>query len=169
LTELTRKDKSDRVKWTDSADQAFKALKQGMTSDRFIIPPDIKQPFILRCDASGTGLGAALLQKDAQGIEKPISYASRQLLERETRMSTVERETLCVVWALNHYQQYTYGAKVDIYTDHNCLRWLQTMANTNPRLTRWSLAIQRYDVTINYVPGKHNGLADGLSRAYTDV
>ena len=169
LTELTRKDKPDRVKWTEKEDQAFNGLKQGLTSERFIIPPDITKPFILRCDASGTGLGAALLQKDEQGTERPISYASRKLLDREIKMSTVERETLCVVWALNHFQQYTYGAQVDIYTDHNCLRWLQTMANTNPRLTRWALAIQRYDVNINYVPGKQNGLADGLSRAHMEA
>jgi hypothetical protein len=42
------------------------------------------------------------------------------------------------------------------------------MANTNPRLTRWALAIQRYDIDINFVPGKHNALADGLSRAFMD-
>ena len=114
-------------------------------------------------------LGAALLQKDEQGVEKPVSYASRKLIERESKFSTVERDTLCVVWALNHFQQYTYGAQVDLYTDHNCLRWLQSMANTNPRLTRWALSLQRYDVRISYVPGKHNGLADCLSRAHMEA
>lgn len=103
-----------------------------------------------------------------KNIERPVAYASRKLLDRERKMSTIERELLSIVWALNHFQQYTIGNKIFVYTDHNCLKWLDTMANTNPRLTRWQLAISRYDVTINYIPGRHNGLADSLSRAYTE-
>jgi hypothetical protein len=168
LTELTRKDKPDRVTWSEDADRAFNTIKADLTSDLLLLPPDFKRPFILRCDASGTGIGSVLAQVDAKGIERPISYASRKLLDREAKMSTVERELLCVVWSLSHFQQYTYGSKIQIYTDHNCLKWLQTMANHNPRLTRWALAIQRYDLEINYVPGKHNALADGLSQAFME-
>jgi hypothetical protein len=166
LTELTRKDKPDKIKWTDAADRSFKALRTDLTSDRMLIPPDIRKPFILRSDASATGIGSLLAQLDDDGTERPIGYASRKLIERETRMSTVERELLAVVWSLNHFQQYTYGTKVHVYTDHNCLKWLQTMANHNPRLTRWALAIQRYNLQIHFTPGKLNTMADGLSRAY---
>ena len=131
-----------------------------------LVPPDITKPFILRCDASGTGLGSVLAQLDPEGVERPVGYASRKLIPREAKMSTVERELLSVVWSLSHFQQYTYGAKVQVYTDHNCLRWLKTMANHNPRLTRWALAIQRYDLDIHFTPGRLNMMADGLSRAY---
>jgi len=166
LTELTRKDQPDRVKWTDQAQKSFNALKTDLTSDCMLVPPDIKKPFILRCDASGTGLGSVLAQLDPEGVERPVGYASRKLIPREAKMSTVERELLSVVWSLSHFQQYTYGAKVQVYTDHNCLRWLKTMANHNPRLTRWALAIQRYDLDIHFTPGRLNTMADGLSRAY---
>ena len=166
LTELIRKDKPDKVQWTALTDKAYNDLKTDLTSDRMLSPPDITKPFILRCDASGSGVGAVLAQLDSKGVERPIAYASRKLLDREAKMSTVERELLCVVWSLSHFQQYTYGTKVNVFTDHNCLRWLQTMANHNPRLTRWALAIQRYDLHINFIPGRHNSMADGLSRAF---
>lgn len=165
LTELIRKDRPDKVHWTDATEQAFKTLKEDLTSDRMLIPADVRKPFILRCDASGTGIGSVLAQVDINGLERPIGYASRKLIPREANMSTVERELLSVVWSLNHFQQFTYGTRVHVYTDHNCLKWLQTMANHNPRLTRWALALQRYDLDIHYIPGRHNEMADALSRA----
>src|SRR6218665_2330 len=165
LTELIRKDRPDKVHWTDATEQAFKTLKEDLTSDRMLIPADVRKPFILRCDTSGTGIGSVLAQVDINGLEPPIGYASRKLIPREANMSTVERELLSVVWSLNHFQQFTYGTRVHVYTDHNCLKWLQTMANHNPRLTRWALALQRYDLDIHYIPGRHNEMADALSRA----
>ena len=97
-----------------------------------LIPPDATKPYILRCDASGTEIGSVLAQLDGNGLDRPIGYGSRKFLDREAKMSTVEMELLSVVWSLNHFQQYTYGAKIQVYrpTDHNCLKWLQTMANS---------------------------------------
>jgi hypothetical protein len=57
--------------------------------------PDFKIPFILTTDAS-TGLGAVLSQVQ-EGIERPISFANRQLNKAETAYSASELETLAVV------------------------------------------------------------------------
>src|SRR6218665_3646245 len=116
-------------------------------------------------DASGTGIGSVLAQVDINVLERPIGYASRKLIPREANMSTVERELLSVVWSLNHFQQITYGTSVHVYTDHNCIKWLQTMANYNPQLTTWALELQRYDLDIHYISGRHNEMVDDLSRA----
>src|SRR6218665_1249708 len=165
LTELIRKDRPDNVHLTDATEYAFKTLKDDLTSDKMLIPPDIRKPFILRCDASGTGIGSLLAQVDINVLKCPIGYASRKLIPREANMSTVERELLSVVWSLNHFQRFTYRTSVHVYTDHNCLEWLQTMANYNPQLTALALALQRYDLDIHYISGRHNEMADDLSRA----
>lgn len=89
LTKLIRKDKPDKVQWTALTDKAYKDLKTDLTSDRMLVPPDITKPFILRCDASGSGVGAVLAQLDSKGVERSISYASRKLLDQEAKMSPV--------------------------------------------------------------------------------
>ena len=49
-------------------------------------------------------------------------------------------------------------------TDHRCLEWLDHLKDSNPRLSRWSLAIQPYQFETIYRPGKANINADALSR-----
>lgn len=41
--------------------------------------PDPSKPFIIDCDASVTGLGAVLQQKDKKGKENSVAFASRTL------------------------------------------------------------------------------------------
>ncbi|VDH93329.1 Hypothetical predicted protein [Mytilus galloprovincialis] len=61
-------------------------------------------------------------------------------------------------------RMYLYGHQFTVITDHNPLRWLMTIKNPSGRLARWSLALQEYDLTIEYRAGKLHGNADGLSR-----
>ena len=67
-------------------------------------------------DASRVGLGALLVQND-----KVICYASRVLSDVETRYSQTEKEMLAVVWAVEHFHLYLYGAQFTILTDHQPL------------------------------------------------
>lgn len=53
---------------------------------------------------------------------------------------------------------------VQVFTDHNPLKYLHRFKNRNQRLTRWSLFLQEYDLNISHIAGKANILADGLSR-----
>ena len=110
------------------------------------------------------GLGAVLSQVGADGGEHPVAYLSRKLLPREVSYAAIEKECLAVVWALKKLQPYLYGQPFSLLTDHNPLVWLNRVAGDNARLLRWSLALQPFDFTIHYRPGKQNGNADGLSR-----
>ena len=56
------------------------------------------------------------------------------------------------------------GRPFQIVTDHQALKYLNTMKNSNPRLTRWALAIQPFDFVLVHKPGLQHGNADGLSR-----
>ena len=70
---------------------------------------DPNQSLILQCDASETGLWAAILQ---QG--RPVAFESRALTDTETRYAQIEKELLAVVFGLERFHQYTYGRDVTV-------------------------------------------------------
>ena len=87
-------------------------------------------------DASKTGIGAVLGQKDKDGKEHAIHYASRALNSCERNYSTIERELLAIVYAVEKFRYYLYGKKFTIITDHNPLVYLNNIKLSNERLTR---------------------------------
>jgi hypothetical protein len=135
-------------------------------SDHYIALPDFSRPFVVRSDASNTGIGAVLLQPQPErdGQLHPVLYASRKLLDRETRYSTVERECLAVVWAVDKFHRYLLGRHFVIETDHKPLSLLKKSELSNSRLLRWSLALQDYQFSVMPISGSVNFEADVLSR-----
>ncbi|KAK7099404.1 hypothetical protein V1264_003547 [Littorina saxatilis] len=93
----------------------------------------------------------------------PVAYQSKKLLGAESRYATVEKECLATVWGVQKFERYLYGRHFVLEIDHQPLKCLQRNP-TNPRLLRWSLQLQPYSFTINYIPGKDNLGADYLSR-----
>ena len=61
--------------------------------------PNFANPFHVRTDDSETGLGSILMQEN-DGELFPISYASKKSTEQERRYSTMESESLAIVWCL---------------------------------------------------------------------
>ncbi|KAM2917125.1 hypothetical protein FF1_045965 [Malus domestica] len=134
-----------------------------LTSAPIIRPPDWSIPFELMCDASDYALGAVLGQrKDKQ--PHVIYYASRTLNDAQLNYSTTEKELLAVVFALDKFRSYLLGTKVIIYTDHAALKYLLTKKEAKPRLIRWMLLLQEFDIEIRDKKGSENVVADHLSR-----
>ncbi len=118
----------------------------------------------MAADSSSVAVGATLSQIDDQGLEYVIGYYSRKLLPRERNYSVIEKEGLALITAVKKFEQYLYGKKVTVLTDHKPLQFLHNMANTNARLARWSLFLQKFDLQPLYRQGQLNKNADGLSR-----
>ena len=115
-------------------------------------------------DASPVGLGAILAQKQADGIMRPVYFASKTLTKPETNYSQIEREALAVWWGCKRFHLYLYGAPFVVLTDHKPLRTLMT-ANGKPsaRILKWTLNLQSYNFTVKHIQGCSNP-ADILSR-----
>ncbi|CAN6579368.1 unnamed protein product [Malus baccata var. baccata] len=149
--------------FNEECEKAFKHLKEMLTSTPIIRPPDWSIPFELMCDASDYALGAVLGQrKDKQ--PHVIYYASRTLNDAQLNYSTTEKELLAVVFALDKFRSYLLGTKVIIYTDHAALKYLLTKKEAKPRLIRWMLLLQEFDIEIRDKKGSENVVADHLSR-----
>ena len=164
LTDLTKKSAPNRVVWTEQCQQAWQRLKDLLCSAPVLKSPDFSQPFILQTDASERGVGAVLSQVDNMGKDHPVAYYSKKLLPREVRYSTVEKECLAIRLATDFFRVYLLGRLFTIQTDHRALQWPDRLKDTNPRLARWSLALQPYQFVVEHRAGILNGNADALSR-----
>ena len=159
---------SKKVKfvWTDDCQMAFDKVKLLLQKSPVLKSPDYEKPFKLIIDSSDVGTGSVLVQEASDGLDHPVSYFSKKFLKYQRNYSVVEKETLGLVLALEHFDVYLGSTpfKIKVYTDHNPLTFLKTMKNKNQRLVRWSLALQEYNLEIQHIPGSENVVADALSR-----
>ena len=164
LTDLLKKDR--KYVWSPGCQIAFEKVKSLLCTNPVLKAPDFSRPFILAVDASDLGGGAVLLQCDEHGIEHPVGYYSKKFNSHQRNYSTVEKELLALVLALQHFEVYLCsGIPVSVYTDHNPLTFLSKMKNKNRRLLSWSLVLQEYNLDIKHIRGVDNVIADALSRA----
>lgn len=112
--------------WNDAHEKAYGMLKKMTVTKPVVCLPDITKPFVLRSDASNTGIGAVLLQ-DHDGQLFSASYASKKLLEREKAYFTVEKECFAIIWAIKKFMLYLYGTEFIIQTDHQPLVYLKKL------------------------------------------
>ena len=152
--------------WTKECQRAYEQLKKLLMAAPVLHVPDFSRPFMLHVDASDVGVGGVLLQSADDGVAHPVSYFSKKLKPYQKHYSTIEKEALALLSAIEKFEIYLDGAKTfTVYSDHNPLQFVMRMKNKNPRLTRWALALQPYNIIIKHIQGKDNVLADFLSRA----
>lgn len=158
--------KGVKYEWTNDHQEAFERIKALFMETMILAHPDPRKPYVLTTDASDVAVGAVLSQRNDAGEEEVVTFISRTLKGAEVGYFTTEKELLAIVWALEKLSTYLRGAKILIRTDHQALTFIKTSRFTNARLRRWMLAIQDYDIEIEYITGKKNVVADVLSRCY---
>nr|GEY40896.1 putative reverse transcriptase domain-containing protein [Tanacetum cinerariifolium] len=109
------------------------------------------EDFVVYCDASHKGLGAALMQR-----EKVIAYAAIQLKNYKKNYTTHDLDLGSVVFALKIWRHYLYGTKCTVFTDHKSLQHILDQKELKMRQRRWLELLSDYDCEIRYHPGKAN-------------
>ncbi|GMF43507.1 unnamed protein product [Phytophthora fragariaefolia] len=158
--------KKDAVwSWTSEAQQAFEAIKSSLQSAPILALADEDRPFSVVCDASDFAIGCALLQVDAEGRERVVSFQSRQLKAAEKNYPVHDKELLAMKYALVKFRVHLLGQKpFGIYTDHAALRTATPSPHLSQRMARWFSFFAEYNISVEYKPRKQNVLADALSR-----
>lgn len=107
-----------------------------------------------------------MFQEHSDSVDRIVSYFSKKLIKCQQNYSTIEKECLALLLALQHFDVYLNVTvhPILVYTDHNPLTFLHKLSNKNQRLTRWSLLLQEYNIIIKHIIGKDNVIADALSR-----
>ncbi|XP_075486211.1 uncharacterized protein LOC142525806 [Primulina tabacum] len=118
---------------------AFEILKESLVTAPVLTVPDWELPFEVMCDASDTAVGAVLGQRK-------------------------NKELLAIVFALDKFHSYLVLSKATVYTDHSALKYLLAKKDAKPRLIRWILLLQEFDLEIRDKKGVKNVVADHLSR-----
>ncbi|KAA8495820.1 Transposon Ty3-I Gag-Pol polyprotein [Porphyridium purpureum] len=161
LTSLLQNAKSKKqlIELGDEGKSAFKKIVGMLTEAPVLALPDPEKPFEVYTDRSEVAVGGWLAQEG-----RPVAFTSRKLLDRETRYSSYEGELMAVIHCLREFRPYLYGAKFVLHTDHEALKHLMTQKELNGRQARWLDFLAEFDITIDYVKGKSNVVADALSR-----
>ena len=115
------------------------------------------------CDANDFAIGAILGQRE-DGKHYVIYYASKTLNEAQRNYTTMEKELLAVVFALDKFRAYLVGSFIMVFTDHSTLKYLLTKQDAKARLIRWILLLQEFNLQMKDEKGVENVVADHLSR-----
>jgi hypothetical protein len=170
--------------WSQDCQKAFDTIKEKLNQAPILRRPDYSRPFELHTDWSGVGLGAVLVQRDDQGQEYVIAYASRSNNRTERNYSSYACECLAAVWkyviayasrsnnrmernyssyageclaalgGVSHFRVYLYGRRFVLLTDHEPLKWLMTNEKLTGMHARWAHILSEYDFDIKHRPEK---------------
>ena len=69
-----------------------------------------------------------------------------------------------MVFSCEKLRPYILGSHVIIHTDHAAIKYLMANKDVKPRLIRWVLLLQEFDLEIKYKKGSDNVIVDNLFR-----
>ena len=163
LTEIIKKTDVRKFHFPKECFNALEEIKNAFRKKPILVTPQWDKPFIVATDASSIAVGACLMQEH-EGILHPIQYLSRNLTKPERNYSTIERECLAIVWALQKLQKYLLGRTFTLLTDHKPLVAFNKKKISNEKINRWAMLLADYKFDIKPVKGSDNVVADVLSR-----
>ena len=126
--------------------------------------PEINKQFVLYTDTSKFAVGAVLLQQEDTRVERATSFYLTKLSSAQQNYSTFERPCLAVVSALEHFRVYLLSRPFRLRTDHKALSWRFAEPKASARVAGWIATLLEYRVSIEYMHGSENAIADILSR-----
>ncbi|RDX64475.1 Retrovirus-related Pol polyprotein, partial [Mucuna pruriens] len=117
------------------------------------------------CDTSNSALRDVLGQRAGVGLPvHVIAYASQTMDPAQQNYTTIEKELLAIVYALDKFRSYLFSSRIVVFSDHAALRYLLKKPNAKPRLIQWMLLLQEFNIEIRDKKGAENSVAHQLSR-----
>lgn len=117
------------VQWTEKCQEVFEKIKSALCGKLVLCTPDLSLPFCLQTGASDRGVGAVMSQR-VEGAGRPVLYIGPKVSERESRYSTIEKESPAIKWAVSALRHYHLGRPFTLRLGQAPLRWLHRMKDT---------------------------------------
>ena len=163
-----------KYEWTTDHQAAFDQLKDALHNAPCLTHPSKREAdtYYIFVDASNWAIGAVLtLFKEEVQAYQPVGAFSKRFTATEQRYSTIERELLGVLRALQHWAIYIWGHSIVVFTDHKPIAALMRSKGgasgpvgiTN-RLETFLQRVAPFNVEVRYIEGLKNTAADALSR-----
>ena len=154
--------------WSQECEATFDKLKMMLVSPPIMRSPNWDLPFEIMCDASDYAIGAVLSKREDKK-EFVIYYASKTLDSSQSNYTTTKKKFLAVIFALEKFRSYIVGSLISIFTNHAALKYFLSKQDTKPRLTRWILLCQEFNLTVKDKKGVENVVVDHLSRLVSET
>ncbi len=119
-------------------------------------------------DTSDRRTGAVLSWGPTWETAWPVAYDSVQLKGAQLNYPVHEKELLVIVRACKKWRSDLLGEHFQVYTDHRTLENFETQKTLSQRQARWLEELSQFDMTISYIRGEDNTVADALSRLPDD-
>ena len=149
--------KNTKFVWNDEHETHFQSIKNKVTNATENTHYNPHLETWIKCDASRSGLGAALEQRTPTGWHT-VAFASRFHYSIEERCSVYELELLGVVCSDEYFKYYLFGKSFTIITDHRALLSImkeqRSNKSYNSSLTLWVDRRLPFDFNIEHIPGK---------------
>lgn len=101
--------KGEKWKWGQEQQEAFNKIKYELASDRVLAHYDPDLPTVVTADAGPRGLAGVLAQRQRDGTERVVAYASRSLSKAERNYAQVQKEAATLVFSIKKFHYYIYG------------------------------------------------------------
>lgn len=131
LRNILRAGAQAKFTWTDEVQDSFLKLKTMLIDNPALSVFDPNFPTFVTTDASDYRLVGVLTQLHPDNSGKIVAFASRTLTPAERKYSTVEKEALACIWAMEKWRTLLYGWRFTLRTDHQALTTLLATKGMN--------------------------------------
>ncbi|KAL5563843.1 hypothetical protein UlMin_033590 [Ulmus minor] len=130
--------------WTAECEQSFQELKTYLGRPPLLSKPQEGESLILYLAVSKGAVSSALIREE-EGVQWPIYYTSKSLLDAETRYPEVEKLALALMIAARKLRPYFQAHTIIVPTKFPLKQILQK-PDTSGRLAKWSIELGEFDI-----------------------
>ena len=158
------KKKGATFNWTKEYDTAFKLLKEKLMEDPVLISPQVDKDYVILCDASKYSY-SGILQQTRPGTKElaPVAYFSGNFDKTQVKWNITEKEAYAIYRSVKKLTFHITGAKTTVFSDHKPLKNFFEGGMNITKLDRWSLELQEFDISLEFIQGKLNTITDVIS------
>jgi hypothetical protein len=140
--------KENEVKWIAKSINYFDQIKKALTEAPVLIGPDYSKDFLIFSFASFDTVVDVLLQRNDEGLEKPISFFNKELRDAEIKYDIMEKQTYALVRDIKAFRVYVLHSKIIAYVPSAFVKDILIQPDIDGRRSKWIAKILEFDLEI---------------------